>query len=124
VEAADGGLVDEDVAVGVPPHRHRRVLLFRRASVAPGQLRRGRVEVDVLDDDPALGHRERGHRGGVAVPLDRGLHVAWHISLRGAEGEGDGSRGQALRAAETLEWSRMGWDGSARAVEFIRSRNG
>jgi hypothetical protein len=96
VEAADGGVVDEDVAVEVPTHRHRRVLLlFRRASVAPRQLRRGRVEEDVLDDDPALGHRERGDQGGVAVPLDRGLHVAWHLSLRGVEGEGDGSRGEA-----------------------------
>jgi hypothetical protein len=27
VEAADGGVVDEDVAVGVMPHRHRQVLL-------------------------------------------------------------------------------------------------
>src|SRR6185437_15400667 len=42
VEAADAGVVDEHVAVGVPPHRHRRVLLRR--------LRRGgRVEEDVLE---------------------------------------------------------------------------
>jgi hypothetical protein len=96
VEAADGGVVDEDVAVGVPAHRHRQVLLLRGCSVpvSAGQLRRGRVEEDVLDDDPALGHRERRDRGGIAVSLvDR--RVAWHLSLRGAERMGIGSRGES-----------------------------
>jgi hypothetical protein len=43
----------------------------------------------VLDDDPAPGRRDQG---GVAVSVDRGRRVAWHLSLRGAEGEGIGSR--------------------------------
>jgi hypothetical protein len=91
VEAADGRVVDEDVAVGVPAHRHRQVLLLRCCGVpvSAGQLRRGRVEEDVLDDDPAPGRRDQG---GVAVSVDRGRRVARHLSLRGAEGEGIGSR--------------------------------
>jgi hypothetical protein len=43
----------------------------------------------VLDDDPAPGRRDQG---GVAVSVDRGRRVARHLSLRGAEGEGIGSR--------------------------------
>lgn len=72
VEPADAGVVDEDVALRVPPEHHRRILLLptpppRR--LLHRQRRRGRVEEDVLQHDSPLGHRERRDRG--LLPLRR-----------------------------------------------------
>ena len=71
VEAADAGVVDEHVAVGVPPHRHRRVLLLgaHRPAAIRSLRRGGCVEEVVLEHNASLGHRERRDRG---VPVRLG----------------------------------------------------
>lgn len=64
VAAADAGVVDEDVAVGVPSKQYGRILLLHPIPIAaaPRLLRRRPVEEDVLQHDAALGHRERRDR--------------------------------------------------------------
>ena len=128
VEAADAGVVDEHVAVGVPPHRHRRVLLLlllgaHRPAAIRSLRRGGCVEEVVLEHNAGLGHRERRDRG-VPVRLGR-RHLARSLCVcvalvqqghRGGSLVGepeDWGEGIQMRRGGVEEAGRFGiWNGS------------